>query len=154
MAFREFAKNSSETIRVTPRIYEKHDLIDVRVFARNYSTGVVGPTKKGISINVDKVPELLDALLWAVGQPCAEDPDEVQERKLEASEADRLAQAACKVLRAHGSPVHWDSAEKMVLSRVNGFTKWDLHYVLTTRNDLFERVDGACYRARKQQRGA
>jgi hypothetical protein len=148
MAFREFSKNNSETIRVTPTIYEGYELLDIRVYARNFRTGEIGPTKKGISINVEKVPELLDALVWALGQPCEESPDSPA-RQLDPSDANRLAQAAWQALRAHKSPVHWDSAEKMVLSALNGFSKWDLHYVLATRTDLFERVEGACYRARK-----
>jgi hypothetical protein len=149
MAFREFLKNNSETIRVTPTIYEGYELIDIRVYARNFKTGEIGPTKRGVSINVEKVPELLDALLWALGQPCGESSDS-PEQHLEPSDADRLANAAWQSLRAHKSPVHWDSAEKIVLSAIQGFSKWDLHYVLATRTDLFERVDGACYRARKQ----
>jgi hypothetical protein len=153
MAFREFSKNSSETIRVTPRIYEGYELIDIRVFARNFKTGEIGPTRKGVSINVEKVPELLAALVWALGQPCDEN-SEIPERRLDPSEADRLAIAAWQALLAHKSPVHWDSAEKIVLSGTKGFSKWDLHYVLATRTDLFERVDGACYRARKLPAGS
>jgi hypothetical protein len=148
MAFREFPKNNSETIRVTPRIFEGYELIDIRVFARNFKTGEVGPTKKGVSINVEKVPELLDALVWALGQACESD-SETPETRLDPAEADNLAVAAWRALSAHGSAVHWDSAEKIVLSSIRGFSKWDLHYVLATRTDLFERVDGACYRARK-----
>lgn len=148
MAFREFPKNNSEMIRVTPRIYEGYELIDIRVFARNFKTGEVGPTKKGVSINIEKVPELLDALVWALGQACEED-SEIPERRLDPPDADKLAAAAWRALRAHGSAVHWDSAERIVLSTIEGFSKWDLHYVLATRTDLFERVDGACYRARK-----
>jgi hypothetical protein len=149
MPFREFPKNSRETIRVTPTIYEGHDLIDIRVYAPNYETKEMGPTKKGISLNVDTVPELLDALLWALGQACGAKPD-ASEQQLAPSDAERLANAAWQALRKHGSAVHWDSAEKLVFAQVQGFSKWDLHHVLATRHDLFERVDRACYRARKQ----
>lgn len=149
MAFRQFSKNNRETIHITPGRYEGYDLIDIRVYTRN-QTGEIVPTKKGISINVDTVPELLDALLWALGQPCDATPDS-PERVLSETDADRLAKIAWRALQAHRSAVHWDSAERMVLSQAPGFSKWDLHYVLATRNDLFERVERACYRARKQR---
>ena len=149
MPVREFPKNNRDTIRVTPNKFEGYDLIDVRVYAPNRETGEVIPTKKGISINVDTVPELIDALIWALGQSCDVSP-ECPELLLEPQRAEQLANAAWQVLRDHGTAVHWDSAEKMVLSRIGGFTKWDLHYVLVTRPDLFERTDRARYRARKR----
>jgi hypothetical protein len=149
MPVREFSKNNRETVRVTPNTFQGYDLIDIRVYAPNRETGEVVPTKKGISLNVDTVPELIDAVIWALGQPCDE-PAESPERHLEPARAEELAAAAWQALRDHGTAVHWDSAEKMVLSRVTGFTKWDLHYVLATRTDLFERTDRARYRARKR----
>jgi hypothetical protein len=111
----------------------------------------MGPTKKGIALNVDTIPELIDALVWALGQPCDENP-ELPERKLTQPDADRLADAAWRKLEKHGSAVHWDTVEKMVLPGLKEFTKWDLHYVLATRADLFERTGRACYRARKDRR--
>ena len=151
MAFRQFAKNNSETIRVAATTYEGHDLIDLRIYAKNFSTGEIGPTRKGISINVDLVPELIDALTWAVGQPCNADPDSPA-YSLEESAGDRLAKSAWHALLKHGSAVHWDSIEKMVLQDMPGFSKWDLHYILTTRTDLFERAGSGCFRARKEAR--
>ncbi len=147
MPFREFPKNTRETVRVIPSIYEGHDLINIRVYAKNRD-GQMVPTQKGISINVDAVPELLDNLAWALGQPCDPDPGS-PEKILQQTDADRLATITWEVLRKHGSAVHWDSAERMVLSEAPDFSKWDLHYVLATRRDLFERVDRAAYRARK-----
>src|SRR5688500_3966258 len=114
MPFREFPKNTRETVRVTPSVYEGHDLINIRVYAKNRE-GQMVPTPKGISINVDTVPELLDNLAWALGQPCDPNPDG-PERILQQADADRLANIAWDVLRKHGSAVHWDSAERMVLS--------------------------------------
>ena len=146
MPFREFSKNTRETVRVTPTTYEGHDLINIRVYAKNRE-GQIVPTPKGISINVDTIPELIDDLIWALGQPCDPDP-ESPERVLSHADAERLATIARDTLGKHGSAVHWDSAERIVLSQAPEFSKWDLHYVLATRTDLFERVDRAAYRAR------
>jgi hypothetical protein len=148
MPVREFPKNSRESVRVMPKIYEGHDLIDIRVYARN-KAGKMVPTPKGISINVDTVPELIEVLLWALGQPCDSEPEN-PECHLSREEAERLAKVAWRVLHEHGSAVHWDSAERMILSQSPGLSKWDLHYVLAIRGDLFERADQACYWARKQ----
>ena len=148
MAFRQFAKNNSETVRVTANTFQGHDLIDIRVYARNFSTGEIGPTKKGISLNVDVVPELINALVWALGQPCDADPAS-PERQLEASAAEGLASGTWNALLKHGSAVHWDSIERMVLADYRQFSKWDLHYVLATRKDLFEWTGNGCFRARK-----
>jgi hypothetical protein len=149
MAFRTFAKNNSETVRVAPTSFQGHDLIDIRIYARNFSTGEMGPTKKGISLNVDIVPELIDALVWALGQPCDANQDSV-ERRLDGSEAERLASLAWQLLLKHGAAVHWDSIERMVLQGAPEFSKWDLHYVLASRQDLFERAGTGCFRARKK----
>lgn len=149
MPFREIIKNSRETIRVTPGRYEGHDLINIRVYARTKNDEAI-PTKKGVSINVDIVPELIDALAWSIGQPC-DITDDAPERHLSPSEADQLAQIAWRILSKHGSSVHWDTAERMVLSETEAFSKWDLHNILVTRPDLFERTGGACYRARRPQ---
>jgi hypothetical protein len=150
MAHREFAKNSREMVRVTPSIYEGHELIDIRVYAKSRETGEITPTRKGVALNVDTIPELIDALVWALGQPCEAKPEKSDEQKMDTSAADKLAETAWKVLAQHGSAVHWDSAEKIVLSSIKGFNKWDLHYVLATRTDLFERTKPGCFRARKR----
>jgi hypothetical protein len=151
MAFRQFAKNNSETVRVTANTFQGHDLIDIRIYAKNFSTGEVGPTRKGISLNVDVVPELINALTWALGQQCDPDPAS-PERLLEPQAAERLASATWQALRNHGSAVHWDSIERMVLSDLREFSKWDLHYVLASRKDLFEWAGNGCFRARKDPR--
>jgi hypothetical protein len=148
MPSREFTKNAREIVRVTPTVYEGHELIDIRVYVNNRSTGELGPTRKGIALNVDLVPELIDALTWALGQPC-NSQFESDERRLTSDEADQLAAAAWRTLHDHGTAVHWDSAEKLVLSKLKGFSKWDLHYVLSTRKDLFERI-GQTFRARNE----
>jgi Transcriptional Coactivator p15 (PC4) len=150
MPFRELQKNQSQTVRVTPTVYEGYELVDVRIYALNRSTGEIGPTRRGISLNVDAIPELIDALTWALGQPCSEN-GAAPERVLESAAADRLAQLAWRALRDHGSAVHWDMAERIVLGvGTKEFSKWDLHFVLATRTDLFESVGQGRFRARTQ----
>lgn len=149
MPAREIPKNRRETVRVSPRQYEGHDLIDIRVFTRHPETKELVPTKKGISLNIDTIPELVDALMWALGQPC-EVEDGTPERKLDQVDADKLAEVTWHALKQHGSAVHWDSVEKMVVKSIKGFSKWDLHYVLAARKDLFERTGQGCFRARKR----
>ena len=41
MPYREIFKNTRETVRITPTIYEGHELIDIRVYARDLKTGDV-----------------------------------------------------------------------------------------------------------------
>jgi hypothetical protein len=148
MPSREISKNRREIIRVTPSRYMDHDLVDIRIFAPNASSGELGPTKKGVSLAVDLIPELIDALFWALGQPCSEDADQ-SEALLSSEDADRLAQATWTILRKHGSSVHWDSLERMVLNAdLKRFSKWNLHQVLATRNDLFERAGSGCFKAK------
>ena len=146
MAEREVRKNARETIRVTPSQFKGHDLINLRVYTKMAGEAELVATKKGIAIPVDMVPSVIEALTWALGQKCAEAPGS-QEVILTKSAAAELAEATHAKLRKHGSPVHWDIVERMVVSPGSSFTKWDLHYVLATRPDLFERVDDCCYRA-------
>ena len=81
-----------------------------------------------------------------MGQPCNAAP-EAEARQLSQSDQNVLAKRTWEILSKHGSAVHWDSAEKMVFHEVKGFSKWDLHYVLVTRKDLFERVGPGCFKA-------
>ena len=148
MAYREFKKNSSETVRISPTRYQGHDLIDVRIFART-KEGKITATRKGVSLNVDQVPDLLECLEWALQQACDENPDGTEEHSLDPGQADLLAAEAHKVLSRHGLAVHWDLAESMVLEKpeMAQFTKWQLHYVLVTRRDLFIKEGAGCFRA-------
>ena len=148
MAYREFKKNSSETVRVSATRYQGHDLIDVRIFART-KEGKITATRKGVSLNVDQVPDLLECLEWALQQACDENPDRAEDSSLNPTHADLLAVEAHRVLLRHGLPVHWDLAEAMVLDNpeMAQFTKWQLHYVLATRRDLFVKEDAGCFRA-------
>ena len=148
MAYREIRKNSSETVRVSATRYQGHDLIDVRIFARTRG-GEITATRKGVSLNVDQVPDLLECLEWALQQACDESPDRTEETSLNPGQADLLAVEAHRVLSKHGLPVHWDLAEAMALEKpeMAQFTKWQLHYVLATRRDLFIKEDTGCFRA-------
>ncbi len=148
MAYREFKKNSSETVRVSATRYQGYDLIDIRIFARTRE-GTITATRKGVSLNVDQVPDLLECLEWALQQPCDENPDRTEGTSLNSRQADLLAMEAHRVLSKHGMPVHWDLAEAMVLEKpeMTQFTKWQLHYVLATRRDLFIKEDTGCFRA-------
>jgi hypothetical protein len=55
-------KNGSEELRVSLDHFRGHDLLDIRVFAAFTAANVPMPTKKGLSIRVDLIPELREAL--------------------------------------------------------------------------------------------
>jgi hypothetical protein len=150
VAYRELQKNRLETVRVAPARYQGYDLIDIRIYAMT-KQGEVVPTKKGISLNVDQIPDLIESLEWALQQPCVEEPDEEPALAIKPEEADKLARFAHKVLSKHGLPIHWDIAESMILDNpeMRRFTKWQLHFVLTTRRDLFIKEGTGCFRANK-----
>lgn len=60
-------KNSLEEVRVTLDQYSGHHLIDVRVYAdfRSGNVETRGPTKKGVSLNIAKLPDLIAARVTA-----------------------------------------------------------------------------------------
>jgi len=57
-------KNSLEDVRVTLDEFSGHQLIDLRVYAdfRSGNVQTRGPTKKGVSLNVVRLPDLIAAL--------------------------------------------------------------------------------------------
>lgn len=58
------AKNSREEVRVCLDEFAGHQLVDIRTYA-DYSAGVVemrGPTKKGVSLAVERLPDLIEGL--------------------------------------------------------------------------------------------
>jgi hypothetical protein len=141
---REIVKNKREKVRVGPSMYGGYELIDIRIYAPVQGSAEMVPTKKGVTINVDAIPEVIVALEWALAQDCAAEA----ERPLPSPErADELAQSAWAALGAHGSAVHWDAIERMLKDRLRKFSKWDLHYVLATRRDLFQSCGGGTFRA-------
>lgn len=57
-----FQKNSVEEVRAQITNYKGHDLIDLRVFViKENSDGIA--TRKGLTLNVDLLPELKRAVL-------------------------------------------------------------------------------------------
>jgi len=58
----ELAKNGSETVRVQLTEYSGHRLVDARVFTEYRATGEVGPTKRGLSMKVEQLDDLISAL--------------------------------------------------------------------------------------------
>src|SRR5258706_5056400 len=106
MHSREIRKNSREILRIMPSQFEGHDLINIRVYAPKPGTDDFVPTKKGVSLAVDLIPAVIDALTLALGQPCDE---AAPQRKLPPSEIDRLSQIALGALKRQGSSVHLDS---------------------------------------------
>jgi len=59
----QFAKNSSEEVRVSLTEYKGHKLIDLRIYYEADESGERRPTKKGITIDVGLYPELKRAII-------------------------------------------------------------------------------------------
>jgi len=57
----EVRKNSFSVVRIRRTLYQGNDLLDVRVWSEDMN-GNATPTKQGISLQFEKLPELLDAL--------------------------------------------------------------------------------------------
>jgi hypothetical protein len=141
---REIVKNKREKLRVGPSKYGGYDLIDIRIYVPVPDKEDLVPTKKGVSINVDTVPDVIAALEWSLAQ----DSSFESERPLPSGEgAEELARAAWEVVGQHGAAVHWDVVERMLKERVRSISKWDLHYVLVKRRDLFQSHGGGTFKA-------
>lgn len=61
----ELKKNSREVLKVSLSEYLGFPLADVRTYAPVPGSGVLAPTKKGISVRVDMLPDLIAALQQA-----------------------------------------------------------------------------------------
>jgi hypothetical protein len=61
----ELPKNAAEVLRVTLDTYQGKPIADMRVFTAYKSTGEMGPTKKGVTIRAEQLPELVRALAKA-----------------------------------------------------------------------------------------
>ena len=61
----QLPKNAVETIRVSLDTFQGKPVADVRVFTEYKATGELGPTKKGVTIRAEQLPELVRALARA-----------------------------------------------------------------------------------------
>jgi len=57
-----FSKNSTEQIKVMLKEYKGHQLIDFRVYFANPGESKFYPTRKGLTIKTDLIPQLKKAL--------------------------------------------------------------------------------------------
>jgi hypothetical protein len=60
------SKNSMEEIRVSWEEYKGHRYLDIRVYAEIESKADRAPTKKGVTLRPDLIPELIKALEGSV----------------------------------------------------------------------------------------
>jgi hypothetical protein len=58
------AKNPTEEVRISFTSYRGYDLIDIRVYYQD-EQGEWRPTKRGVSLSVDSLTELRDAVVKA-----------------------------------------------------------------------------------------
>lgn len=61
----EIEKNSREVVRISIDEFKGHRLIDIRVFAAWGDDDILKPTKKGVSLKIERLPDLIDALSQA-----------------------------------------------------------------------------------------
>jgi hypothetical protein len=60
-------KNTREQVRVSLDRYQGHEVIDLRVVVElNRETGAMMPTKKGISLRIEQLPDLITGLRKAL----------------------------------------------------------------------------------------
>lgn len=57
----DIARNDLEIVRVEKREFKGHEFVDIRIYYQDES-GEWKPTKKGVTINPDKIDELVEAL--------------------------------------------------------------------------------------------
>lgn len=57
-------KNSMEEVRVSLTTYRRHDLLDTRIYFKD-EDGEWRPSRKGLTLKVDYLPDLLKALCQA-----------------------------------------------------------------------------------------
>ncbi|MBU0516056.1 MAG: transcriptional coactivator p15/PC4 family protein [Proteobacteria bacterium] len=61
----EITKNAREKVRVELSEYRGHDLISIRVWWLDGNSDTWRPSKKGLALSIDQLPELMDALAKA-----------------------------------------------------------------------------------------
>lgn len=141
---KEIVKNRRERVRVSAGTYAGHELVDIRIYAPVQGATELVPTRRGVAVNVDTVPDLIAALEWSLAQDCT---SETERPIMSPRDCDELANIAWASLGAHGSAVHWDAIEAIVKDQKPNLSKWDLHYVLATRRDLFQSCGQGTFRA-------
>lgn len=57
-----FLKNKFQDVRVSIRSFKGNDLLDIRIWTMSQHEGKMVPTAKGISVNVNLLPQLKQAL--------------------------------------------------------------------------------------------
>lgn len=59
----EFQRNTNEKVRISMGSYRDKDYVDIRVFYADEATGNFNPTKKGITLAYELMPQLKAGLL-------------------------------------------------------------------------------------------
>jgi hypothetical protein len=62
----EIQKNSREVLRVMLQTFKGHDLCSIRVWFKDRDDGALKPGKNGLTIRVEKLPELHEAIGKAI----------------------------------------------------------------------------------------
>ncbi len=57
-----FPKNKFQEVRVGIREFKSNDLVDIRIWTISQSADQMVPTAKGVTINIQLLPQLLKAL--------------------------------------------------------------------------------------------
>ena len=58
----DIPKNAAELVRVSLAEFKGRPLIDVRVFYKSTTGGEPKPTRKGVCLRLDLLPQLIEAL--------------------------------------------------------------------------------------------
>ena len=61
-------KHARDELRIALKDFEGHRYVDVRTYTEYQDTGQQGPTKRGITIGLAKLPDLISALQEAERQ--------------------------------------------------------------------------------------
>ena len=64
----QIKKNSTEVYRIYEKEYEGYRFIDVRIYYMDKETSEYKPTRKGISLMPNNVPEVIEGILKAMEQ--------------------------------------------------------------------------------------
>lgn len=57
-----FPKNKFQEVRIGIREFKGNDLVDIRIWTMTQSAGQMVPTAKGVTVNVQLLPQLIKAL--------------------------------------------------------------------------------------------